>query len=70
MRNYIDRILNIAVSKKLTVFLIGTVFISIGKIDGDQWLFLSVIYVGTQAVIDLSKEYFKRNDDEDYYGYN
>jgi len=60
MRNYIDKLLNVAISKKLTVFLIGTIFISINKLDGDQWLVLSSIYVGTQGIIDLTKEYFKK----------
>jgi len=60
MRNYIDKLLNIAISKKLTVFLIGTIFVSINKLDGDQWLVLSSIYVGTQGIIDLTKEYFKK----------
>jgi hypothetical protein len=60
MRNYIDKLLNIAISKKLTVFLVGTIFISINKLDGDQWLVLSSIYVGTQGIIDLTKEYFKK----------
>ena len=60
MRNYIDKLLNVAISKKLTVFLIGTIFISINKLDGDQRLVLSSIYVGTQGIIDLTKEYFKK----------
>ena len=60
MRNYIDKLLNIAISKKLTVFVIGTVFMSLYRLDGDQWLILASIYVGTQGIIDLTKEYFKK----------
>ncbi len=61
MRNYLDKLLNKAVSKKLTVFLIGTIFVLVNRLDGEQWLILSSVYVGTQGAIDLVKEYLNKN---------
>ena len=34
------------------VFLIGTLFLFLGKLDGEQWINLSTVYIGSQAVID------------------
>lgn len=47
-----DVFLNRFISKKLMVFLIGTLFLYLGKLDGNQWVNLSMIYIGTQGVID------------------
>ena len=54
----IDRFLNITISKKLTVFLIATIFLYFGKIDSEQWLVISSVYVGVQSFIDGIKEYY------------
>jgi len=52
MKPIIDKVLNLAISKKLTVLVIGTIFAYLGKISGEQWINLSMIYIGTQGVID------------------
>jgi hypothetical protein len=52
MRARLDVFLNRFVSKKLMVFLIGTLFLFLGKLDGEQWINLSIVYIGSQAVID------------------
>jgi hypothetical protein len=52
MRARLDVFLNRFVSKKLMVFLIGTLFLFLGKLDGEQWINLSTVYIGSQAVID------------------
>ena len=52
MRAIVDRFVNRFVSKKLTVFLIGTLFLYLGKLNGIQWVNLSIVYIGSQAVID------------------
>jgi len=60
MTGFIDRILNIAISKKLTVFILGTIFLFYDKIDAMDWLNLSMLYLGVQGSIDLFKEYINR----------
>ena len=49
----IDKILNFSVSKKLTVFGIGTYGLFSGDLAPEQWLKLALVYIGTQGAIDL-----------------
>jgi len=55
MKSKLDNILNRFISKKLTVFIIATVFIYFNKIDAVNWVNLSMIYIGSQAAVDLMK---------------
>jgi hypothetical protein len=52
MKNKIDRFLSSWISKKLFVLLIGTVLAFIGKLSGEQFVNLSMVYIGSQAAID------------------
>jgi len=47
-----DRLLDSLVSKKLTVFSVATVFVSLEIIAGDAWVDLALMYIGTQGAID------------------
>ena len=58
MKAFIDKYLDFTISKKLTVFLIATIFLYFGKIDSEQWLVISSVYVGVQSFIDGIKEYY------------
>ena len=49
----IDRLLSIVISKKLTVFFIATIFIILGKLDSEQWVNVAMVYIGSQAAVDL-----------------
>ena len=49
----IDKILSIVISKKLTVFFIATIFIILGKLNSEQWVNISMVYIGSQAAVDL-----------------
>lgn len=60
MKPLIDKILNIAISKKLTVFLISCVALFSDKINGEQFMVMASIYVGTQGIIDAIKEYYSK----------
>ena len=53
----VDRFLNLVISKKLTVFLIGTFFAYNSTLDGEQWLNLSYAYITGQSIIDVIKEF-------------
>ena len=48
----IDKLLDSFISKKLTVFVVGTVFTVLGTLAGDQWINLAMMYIGTQGAID------------------
>ena len=49
----IDKLLGIVISKKLTVFFIATIFIILGKLDSTQWVNVAMVYIGSQAAVDL-----------------
>lgn len=49
----IDRILNATISKKLTVFLLATFFFYDGKLESEDWVKLTFVYLGVQGAIDL-----------------
>lgn len=45
----VDRGLQKIISRKLLVWFIGTVGVPFGYITGDQWVQLSMVYIGSQA---------------------
>jgi len=53
MKAKLDKILNRFISKKLTVFIIATIFICFSKIDPINWVNLSMVYIGSQSAVDL-----------------
>jgi len=52
MKAIVDKFLNSFISKKLTVFVLGCLFLYLGKLNGEQWVNLAMVYIGTQGVID------------------
>ncbi len=53
MKPIIDKILNFTVSKKLSVFIIACFFAVYKVITGTEWVYIALIYIGTQGAIDL-----------------
>jgi len=53
MKGLVDKVLAWTISKKLTVFLIATILILKGSITGSEWVYISLMYIGTQGAIDL-----------------
>ena len=53
MKSFIDKYLNLTISKKLTVFVVATVLTLKGNISGTEWVYISIVYIGTQGAIDL-----------------
>ena len=52
MKAKFDKFISRFISKKLTVFLIATIFVYLGKIMPEQWVNISMVYIGSQAAID------------------
>ncbi len=50
-----DLLLGKLISKKLTVFIIATIFILRGFLDGEQWVTIAEWYIGTQGVVDVTR---------------
>lgn len=59
MKAFIDKYLDFAISKKLTAFLIACFALFFDKMNGEQWMIMASVYVGTQGMIDAIKEYYK-----------
>ena len=53
MKHVIDRFLNLTISKKLTVFAVATILVFRGNIQGMEWVYIALMYIGTQGAIDL-----------------
>lgn len=52
MKAIVDKFIESFISKKLTVFILGCLFLYLGKLSGSQWVNLAMVYIGTQGVID------------------
>jgi hypothetical protein len=52
MMPIIDKILSFTISKKLSVFIVATFLVFSEKLSAEQWVDVSIIYIGTQGVID------------------
>jgi len=53
----IDTFLGKWASRKLLVFFIATLLALFGNLNSHDWVIISSIYIGSQAVIDLAKIY-------------
>jgi len=49
-KEFIDRYLGKAISKTFTVFLIATFFLFYEKVDGNQWIIIATVYLGSTKV--------------------
>lgn len=55
----IDRLLGKIVSRKLTVFIIASYGMFHGNIESGDWVVIAGIYIGSETVISVIKEYNK-----------
>ena len=59
MKNIVDNGLNKLFSRKLLVWLVGTVALFTGYVDADNWIALAIGYVGVQSVSDIVAQILK-----------
>ena len=52
-KGYLDTVLTKIASRKLMVWISGLVFFSIGRLDNDGFIYLSLAYIGSQALADI-----------------
>lgn len=53
----VDRGLQKIISRKLLVWFIGTIGVPLGYVTGDQWIQLSMVYIGSQAASNFLLSY-------------
>lgn len=52
MKAKLDALLDKRVSKKLSVFIVATILITLGQLTSGDWVTIATVYIGTQGVID------------------
>ena len=55
----LDKLVGKAVSRKLLVWLVATAGVPLHFITGEQWIQISMIYIGSQAAMDFVLQYAK-----------
>jgi len=50
----LDRILSRVTSRKLLVWLTGSVLLYTGGLQSTDWVAISLVYIGSQAAVDLA----------------
>jgi len=56
-RGVLDIITEKAISRKLLVWAISSVFLCLGKITSDEWTAISIGYVGIEGFADLATKW-------------
>ena len=57
MKPFVDRITEKVISRKFTVFSLATLFLYLEKINGDQWIAVSLAYIGIQGLADIATQW-------------
>jgi hypothetical protein len=55
----LDKLVGKAVSRKLLVWLVATAGVPLHFITGEEWMQISMIYIGSQAAMDFVLQYAK-----------
>jgi len=55
----LDRVLNKFVSRKLLVWLVATALMYTAKIESSDWILISMVYLGSQGVLDIVERIYK-----------
>jgi hypothetical protein len=53
----LDNITQKYISRKFLVFVIGTLLVYLDNLTSSDWVIVSSIYIGSQAIVDLAKIY-------------
>ena len=53
-KQLLDSLLSYLISKKLFVFIVACVFLCLSLIGEESWLYIALIYLGVQGIIDTA----------------
>jgi hypothetical protein len=53
----VDKLMGKVISRKFTVFSLATVFLYLGNVTGEQWVAISLGYIGIQGVADIATQW-------------
>jgi len=52
-----DKMMGKIISRKFTVFSLATLFLYLGSITGEQWVAISLGYIGIQGIADIATQW-------------
>jgi hypothetical protein len=55
----VDNILSSWFSKKLLVFVIGSIALFLGNLESADWVIIATVYIGSQAAVDIVEKVIK-----------
>ena len=58
-KEFVDKHLNKWISRKLIVFIIGSIALFSGFLTSGDWVIISAVYLGSQAVTDIIERLLK-----------
>ena len=61
-KEIVDGFLGKFVSRKLTVFIVASVGLFMSNITSHDWVVISTVYIGSQAVVDIVYRLMKNYD--------
>lgn len=56
-RGFLDIVTEKLVSRKLLVWIISSTFLCLGKISADEWVAISLGYVGIEGIADIATKW-------------
>jgi len=54
IKAFVDKYVERFMSRKLLVWVATTVLLVVDKLDGEQWVAIALIYIGTQGAADIA----------------
>ena len=57
MKAIVDKTVAKVISRKFTVFLLSTLFLYLDRLNGEQWVAVSLVYIGLQGVADIATQW-------------
>ena len=57
IKPFADKMMGKIISRKFTVFSLTTVFLYLGSITGEQWVAISLGYIGIQGIADIATQW-------------
>jgi hypothetical protein len=58
-KEFLDKGISKIMSRKLLVWVIATIGVPLNLLDGEQWMQISMVYIGSQAAKDFIIDYVR-----------
>ncbi len=65
-KEIVDSLIHKLVSRKLTVFTVASIGMFVGNIESPDWVIIASVYIGSETVITVVKEFYKIRNSNGY----